>query len=253
MQRSMIDEISIVIPTLNEANYLPRLLESIIQQTYIGRMQVIIVDGHSADKTVELARSFADRIPDLLVCTAKRNAGHQRNIGAQHAKYKYLLFLDADIVLSPNVLKDLTSKVRCKGPFIVTVMHTLQSMNIIDRLFYVAFAYVFISCTLMARIKPVIGDFIFTTLENHKRIGGFIEGAIIGEDSDYGFRSVKAGAKYHFYYRPMVIASARRARLTGRTRLLLLWIPAFFHVRKHGPIFPGEGYDYPFGHYDSQK
>jgi glycosyltransferase involved in cell wall biosynthesis len=113
----LIDEISII-PTLNEAEYLPQLLDSIAEQTYGGKLQVIVVDGRSRDKTAEVARSYSGQLPDLVVLETNRGVGHQRNIGAEQAKYAYLLFIDADVVLPPRLLEQLTRKVRVNGPFV---------------------------------------------------------------------------------------------------------------------------------------
>jgi glycosyltransferase involved in cell wall biosynthesis len=89
----VIDELSIVIPTLNEASCIGDLLKSLLLQTYIGKLQVVVVDGHSTDNTAAVIRSFARSIPDLLLITAKCDIGHQRNVGAKHSKYRYFLML----------------------------------------------------------------------------------------------------------------------------------------------------------------
>lgn len=248
----MIDELSIIIPTLNEASYLPQLLESIAKQTYTGKVQVIVVDGHSNDQTVALARSFEGRLRDLLVLQATRGTGTQRNIGAERAKHRYLLFLDADVVLPPRLLEQLTAKLRVEGPFVAGVMHTAVGMDLVDRLF-MAVAYTLIFVSWIGRSPATVGDFILTTRENHRTVKGFAEGAILGEDIDYGLRSLKAGAKNRFYFWPQVIASDRRVREMGRLRLLMLWSKGFLHVKRHGPIYPGEGFEYPFGHYDARR
>lgn len=248
----MIDEISIVIPALNEAEYLPRLLDSLAKQSYKGKIQVIVVDGQSVDKTIEVAKSFDMHFQDLLIIEAQRGIGHQRNVGAARAKYRYLLFLDADVVLPPKLLEHLALKIRVSGPFVAGVMHTSKDMNLPDRAI-VAFAHLLIFASWVMQVPATVGDFILTTRENHQNVKGFVEGAILGEDIDYGLRSVKAGAKYRFYFWPKVIASDRRARKMGRMRLLFLWSRGFLHVLRHGPIFPGDGFEYPYGHYESHN
>ncbi|HJQ09323.1 MAG TPA: glycosyltransferase [Candidatus Saccharimonadales bacterium] len=247
----MINELSIIIPTLNEAGYLPPLLDSISKQTFTGKLQVIVVDGRSLDNTSEIAKTFANRLPDLIVLTAKRDIGHQRNIGAGRAKYRYLLFLDADVILPPKLLAQISSKVNIAGPFVIGVMHRFQNMNFIDRIFF-GIGCLFLVSFLATR-KPVTnGDFLLTTRENYDNIKGFKEGAILGEDVDFGRRSVQAGAVFRFYFHPMVIGSLRRAHKMGRMRMLLKYIPAFLRIAKHGPIYPGQDRnDYPFGHYGS--
>ena len=51
------DKISVIIPVKNEENKIERCLEAVFNQT-IKPFEVIVVDGHSTDKTVENARKF---------------------------------------------------------------------------------------------------------------------------------------------------------------------------------------------------
>ena len=247
----MINELSIIIPTLNEADYLPTLLDSISKQTFAGRLQVIVVDGGSTDDTVIRARSFSDRMPNLLVLQSKKDIGHQRNVGTQKAEYPFLLFLDADVILPPTLLANIASKIRIDGKFIIGVMHRFENMSIVDN-FYFGIGCIFLTGFLAFRMPVTNGDFILTTRDNYDGVKGFKEGVVLGEDVDFGKRSIQAGAKYRFYFRPQVIASLRRAHRMGRTRLLLMWVPAFIRIARHGPIYRGQGLDdYPFGHYGS--
>ncbi len=248
----MISELTIVIPALNEARYLPRLLSSITHQTYSGKLQVVVVDGRSTDRTIEVTREFMDRISDLTVLEAKPDIGHQRNLGATHARYQHLLFLDADVELPPKLLVELFAKVPTEGPFIACTTHTSHHIDLVDRLF-LAIAYVLMLASRLAGVPAVNGDFILTTRSQHNKIGGFVEGAILGEDIDYCLRSTRAGAKYHYFFKPMVLASDRRVRDMGRAKLLKLWLRGYMRVLKQGPIFPGQGFDYPFGHYDGPQ
>jgi glycosyltransferase involved in cell wall biosynthesis len=248
----VINELSIIIPTLNEEHYLPNLLTSIANQTYAGKLQVIVVDGNSSDRTCEVAQSFSDRIQVLSVLTSEADIGRQRNVGAKQAKYRYLLFVDADVVLPLRVLEQLSRRVREGGPFVCGLMHTARDMDLADRAF-MSFAYLFVFLSWVAKSPATIGDFILTTRENHRKINGFFEGALLGEDIDYGLRSLKAGAKNLFYFSPQVVASDRRVRQLGRFQLLRLWSKGYRHVLKHGPILPGQGFEYPFGHYGSRS
>jgi len=54
----MINELSIIVPALNEEKYLPKLLNSILQQDFKGKTEVIIVDGNSEDRTIEVTERF---------------------------------------------------------------------------------------------------------------------------------------------------------------------------------------------------
>lgn len=86
---------SIVIPTLNEEAYLPKILESLLSQKE-KNFEVIIVDARSEDKTQEVALGFSGKIPIDFYEVQKRNVSFQRNYGASKAKGKYVIFLDAD-------------------------------------------------------------------------------------------------------------------------------------------------------------
>lgn len=232
----MIDELSIIIPTLNEENYLTKLLQSITEQNFKGNLQVIVVDGKSEDKTVALAEKFTNIIPGLEILQTKRNIDYQCNRGAEKAKYDLLLFLDADVILPKNCLSSLTLKINSNKRFIASVFHQSSDHNLIDNIFVcVAFGLFFIAKVIGSPVVP--GDFILTTKENHKKIGGFKEGAVLGEDIDYCLRSYRSGAKYHLYLGTRILGSPRRARKIGRLKLLITWIRSFLYVRKHGPIY----------------
>lgn len=82
--------LSIIVPTLNEAEGLADSLTALLPLRQRGA-EVIVVDGGSADGTRERARPLADR-----VILAPRGRAAQMNAGAQHAQGEVLLFLHAD-------------------------------------------------------------------------------------------------------------------------------------------------------------
>ena len=86
--------ISIIIPTLNEAQNLPRSLQAL--QT-IPLVDVIVVDGGSLDDTVNVAESWGAKV----ICSPVSGRAHQMNVGAAVAQGDILLFLHADTYL-PN-------------------------------------------------------------------------------------------------------------------------------------------------------
>lgn len=86
---------SVVIPTLNEEAALPLLLNDLSKQTFRD-FEVVHVDGQSDDKTLAQAEKFKKNLKICTVTTKKHNVSYQRNIGANHAKGKWILFMDAD-------------------------------------------------------------------------------------------------------------------------------------------------------------
>ncbi|MBU0718429.1 MAG: glycosyltransferase [Planctomycetes bacterium] len=98
--------VSIVVPTYNRAELLPRALESIIGQTY-GDWEIILVDDGSTDETPALADDYARRLGDRFVCLRQANAGSSaaRNAGIDASRGRFLAFLDSDDEYLPNKLE----------------------------------------------------------------------------------------------------------------------------------------------------
>jgi rSAM/selenodomain-associated transferase 2 len=80
--------ISIIIPTHNEAENLSRLLPELLS---LPGVEVLVVDGCSSDKTVETAKELGTK-----VISVSTNKAVQMNAGAQAARSDILLFLHAD-------------------------------------------------------------------------------------------------------------------------------------------------------------
>lgn len=93
--------VSIIIPAFNEQRNIERLLKSIKKQSYRS-IETIVVDDGSSDATVEVSKRFTSKV--YKEKHAERSA--QRNFGASKARGNYLLFLDADMELTKNVIKD---------------------------------------------------------------------------------------------------------------------------------------------------
>lgn len=83
------ESLSVIIPTLNEAQRLPRLLERLIVES--PRPEIIVVDGGSTDGTPDFAKPWADK-----VIATQPGRGKQLNAGAQMAVGDILWFLHAD-------------------------------------------------------------------------------------------------------------------------------------------------------------
>ena len=95
---STLSKISIIIPTINEANNLPLLLSdlSIIQK--VG--EIIIVDCGSKDNTIDIANIYGAKVYK----SKERNRGLQLDLGAKNSKGEWLIFLHADTRLTNDWL-----------------------------------------------------------------------------------------------------------------------------------------------------
>ncbi|MDF0651957.1 MAG: glycosyltransferase [Nitrospira sp.] len=100
--------LSIIIPAFNEARLIGPCLQSVTaavaaNSTVGFTADVTVVDNNSTDNTAELARQAGARI----VFEPINQIGKARNAGAAHAAGDWLLFLDADSLLSPELLADI--------------------------------------------------------------------------------------------------------------------------------------------------
>lgn len=95
--------VSVVVPAFNAATFISRCLESINSQTY-RPLEVIVVDDCSSDDTCAYVESLNSENITLVRLNENCGASHARNIGIQHARGKYIAFLDADDSWRPNKL-----------------------------------------------------------------------------------------------------------------------------------------------------
>ncbi|MBI2846620.1 MAG: glycosyltransferase [Chloroflexi bacterium] len=94
--------ISVIIPVLNEADKIERCLEAVLSQS-LKPTDVILVDGHSTDGTVERAKRF----PVRVFYQEYGAAGAARQIGLENAQGEYLAFTDGDCIPSKDWLRSL--------------------------------------------------------------------------------------------------------------------------------------------------
>jgi glycosyltransferase involved in cell wall biosynthesis len=93
--------VSVIIPTYNRAHLVSQSIESVLAQTYPDH-EIIVVDDGSTDNTAAVVKAYGDRV--RYVQTTNGGTGHARNVGMQHARGKYLMFLDSDDLLYPYAL-----------------------------------------------------------------------------------------------------------------------------------------------------
>jgi glycosyltransferase involved in cell wall biosynthesis len=97
--------VSVAVPTFNSERFLERCLVSVRAQTY-PNVEVVVVDNYSVDRTREIAERCGVRV---VLCRAGRSGA--RNVGAGYAKGEFVLFVDSDMELTPNVVGECVAKV----------------------------------------------------------------------------------------------------------------------------------------------
>src|SRR2546426_9499820 len=98
---------SVIVPTFNEDANLAATLRQLAEHPDV---ELIVVDGGSTDRTVEIAQRFTSYV---FVTTADR--AQQMNLGARHATGDILLFLHADTILLPGALDEIQRRIIADG------------------------------------------------------------------------------------------------------------------------------------------
>jgi len=98
-----LSKISIIIPTINEADNLPLLLSDLSSIQKEG--EIIIVDSGSEDKTIDVANIYGAKV----FLSKERNRGLQLNLGAKNSKGDWLIFLHADTRLTHDWFRKINS------------------------------------------------------------------------------------------------------------------------------------------------
>lgn len=91
----MSDLVSIIMPCYNTATYVKDAIDSVINQTY-SNWELIIVDDHSSDSSVDIINEFHDNRIVLLINERNQGAAFCRNRALHYAKGRWIAFLDSD-------------------------------------------------------------------------------------------------------------------------------------------------------------
>jgi len=162
--------VSVIITTKNEEGNIQKCIESINKQTYPSlNIEIIVIDNYSTDKTIQIVKHLTNKLKNLSIklYSHGNERSAQRNYGAEKAHGKYYLYLDADMILSPNVIKECVLNIKnLHGLYIPEIIQGDSFWNKVrkfERTFY---------------DKTVIDCVRFLPLSILKRVGGFDESLI---------------------------------------------------------------------------
>jgi glycosyltransferase involved in cell wall biosynthesis len=207
-------DLAIITPTLNEANYIGKLLDSIITQS-IQPKNIIIVDAFSTDNTIEEIKKYQKKLPQLKYYQIPKDTiSKQRNLGAKKTNAKHLLFLDADMqLLDPLTLEIYLKEVETKKPDIAAATNHPDTDYWKDKGFFKAMDVTF------KALKPIWpaaqGMNLYVKHTIFDRFGGFDSEIKCGEDHEFVSRVVKNGGKLLYLKRPKLYTSVRRIKKVG--------------------------------------
>ncbi len=221
---------SVVVPAYCEEQNIERCLQSIRRQTFgKDRIEIIVVDSNSPDNTGAIAKKYADKVLNLK----SRGVSKARNFGAQKARGRILLFLDADTVLDKRfmaeIYEDFTdSNVVC----VVGAMAGLERFGIVDNLFK-SLHYTLVNWA--SALTAHLGFPFFPTVccacrkAVFRKIGGFDEGLAIAEDLVFSLKAGKFG-KGLVSKKAKAYTSLRRVKKNGLMKNYYIYFRNYFKV-----------------------
>lgn len=208
--------LSIIIPTLNEEKFLPRLLDSIKRQSF-SDYEIIISDGGSTDNTKKIAFDHGCK---FILDTEHHSPSWQRNNGAAVAQGDILFFFDADTVLQDGFLEKVITEFKnrnlCGAGFYFVFNPNKLRYSVFSALanFFTFFRQY---------ISPVsVGAGIIASKKAHDYIKGFDVDILLAEDYDYCKRLGSYG-KFRIIKSCRLLYSARRIEKEGYFKTALKW------------------------------
>jgi glycosyltransferase involved in cell wall biosynthesis len=229
--------ITVVIPTRDKAPLLARTLAALaVQEVGDAAWEIVVVDDASSDETAAVLRGWVEKLGGRLrAVRPERNLGRAgaRNFGARHARGRYLVFLDDDIVAPPDLLNahlDELAGGRRRG----TIGYALTDPSLLD-----APHFHYLDTRAVAKLNPGPAPPRYFVTQNAAvprqiflEVGGFDEsfGGYGFEDMEIGFRLDDAGVDFRTLTHPVPLhvhhhtlaEYLEKKRECGRTSLSLI-------------------------------
>jgi glycosyltransferase involved in cell wall biosynthesis len=185
--------ISIIIPSYNQGGFISQTIESILTQSY-QNIEVLVIDGGSSDQTLEILKSYGDRI--FWLSEIDRGQTHAINKGLALAKGQIIAYLNSDDyyldgTLEKVVLAFSTNKEDAwiTGDYIIVDESGNKMQSAIAR--YKTFFRKRISFNVLTVLNPVIQPSTFLSKSLIDKVGMFNEELRYTMDYEYWLRAIR--------------------------------------------------------------
>jgi len=187
-------KISIIIPVYNSSLTLNECLSSVFKSIYTN-FEVIIVSDNCTDNSVEIAKKYKTKIIEL---SENKGPGNARNIGSKRADGDILLFIDADVIISPNSLNIITDNFSNEG---VDAIQGVYSHNTNYRKLATQFYQSYLSYYVWSKNKKYASTLVTGCFSIKKKIFEKMDGFDANiknascEDEKFGYSLIASGYK----------------------------------------------------------
>ncbi len=209
-------EFSFIIPAYNEEEWIAQSVRAIQDASNANSLayEVIVVDNHSTDGTEKQAKEAGASVVHEPI----RQIARVRNRGAQAAEGAYLVFIDADTIVSERVVGKMAAKLRT-GEVVGggAIVASDRQDSVMDYSLH-------IWNTISKRFRLAAGSYLFSRRETFEQIGGFNERLYATEEIDLsirlGRRGAREGLRFEILEEP-VVTSARKVDWYSNWQLAL--------------------------------
>jgi glycosyltransferase involved in cell wall biosynthesis len=224
---------SIIIPTLNEEKLLPDLLKQLSNPEYKRKYdyEIIVSDGGSKDKTVDIARKYCD-IVKVHSGTKRQTIAEGRNTGADSANADIFIFFNGDVII-PDIdyfFNYVENKFLNSSYLAMTCMikvfpeEEILADKIFQSIYNIYFRFLNFTGVGMGR-----GECQVIRREIFYRFNGYNEALAAGEDFDL-YKRIRKEGKILFSKDLIIFESPRRFRKLGYKNVSWVWIKNGFSV-----------------------
>lgn len=200
--------VSIIIPCYNEEKYITQCLDSIMAGDYpLERMEVLVVDGGSTDRTRDILVGYSKGYPIVsMLDNPHRLKPHALNIGINSARGDIIIRMDAHALYDKcYVSKSVKYMEEHKADNVGGVRKTLSDGNsILSKSIAVSVSHPFAAGNAIYRTGAKTFKWVDTVFggcyrrETFQKIGLFNESLVRGQDREFNIRLQKAGGKILF-------------------------------------------------------
>ncbi len=140
------EKVSVIVPVYNVEEYLPRCIDSVINQTY-KNLEIILVDDGSPDNCPRMCETYAERDERIKVIH-KENGGlaSARNAGLKIAVGAYITFVDSDDYIKSDMLERMITLAEDKNADVVQIAFEREKFGLVE------------SDVAENEIKTIVGD-----------------------------------------------------------------------------------------------
>jgi glycosyltransferase involved in cell wall biosynthesis len=193
--RDLPEMLSVVVPALDCEAVIETQLDALAAQDYKGDWEVLVVDNGSTDNTIEVAKAYADRLPNLRIIDAssRRGVSHARNCGARAADGELILICDADDRVRPSWVRKM-AEASCTLDVIGGYLDTKQLNDVETRAWRNPFSSKSLPSGMLNHLPFAVGANVGVTRACFEAIDGWGEEYICGgDDVDFSWRAQQAG------------------------------------------------------------